>query len=302
MSAAAGVCRRVADLPPGFSRAALRPMPVPAHVLLCPPDHFDVVDVKNPFMEGQVGRVDRAEARRQWDALRAAFERIGLWVDLVSPTPGCEDMVFTANQTFPGLDPAGRRVCLLSHMRHPSRQREVPAFAAWYREAGYSVEDPVPATLRFEGCGDALWHPGRALVWGGFGERTEAAVYPHVAKRFDVPVLTLELRVPPFYHLDTCFSALDERTALVFPGAFTGEGLDLVRRAFDDVVEVDAEEASRAMACNAAGFPGRRVVIQRGAPSTVGALLSRGFDVTEVETGEFLKSGGSVFCLKMSVF
>lgn len=302
MTVPPGTCASAGSLPAGFSRAALREMPLPRRVLVSPPDFFDVIDVKNPFMEGQIGRVDKAEARRQWDALCDAFRRAGLAVDVVPATPGCEDMVFTANQTFPGLDPAGNRVCLLSHMRHESRRREVPAFAAWFRAHGYAVEDPVPPALRFEGCGDALWHPGRGLIWGGFGERTEAAVHPHLAKRFGVPVLTLELSVEPFYHLDTCFCAVDERTALLFLKAFAPEGLALIRRVFDDVIEVDEDEASRAMACNAAAFAGKQVVIQRGAARTVAALRSRGFTVTEVETGEFLKSGGSVFCLKMGVF
>ena len=35
---------------------------------------------------------------------------------------------------------------------------------------------------------------------------------------------------------------------------------------------------------------------------TKAELARRGFDVHEVETGEFLKSGGSVFCLKAALY
>lgn len=299
---AAAVHASVATLPTGFSLAGLRAMPLPRRVLLCPPDHFDVVDVKNPFMRGQVGRVRREAARAQWDGLRSVLEGIGLDVALVPPTPGCEDMVFCANQSFPGLDASGARVAVPSRMRHPSRRREVPAFVAWYRTNGYEVDDLVPEGTLFEGCGDALWHPGRALVWGGHGERTSAGAYPALARRFDAPVLSLELSVPPFYHLDTCLCLVDERTALVHMPALQPAGRDLVRRVVERVVEVDADEASRCMACNAAAFLGRHVVIQRGAVRTVAALRGLGYEVHEVETGEYMKSGGSVFCMKMQVF
>ncbi|MGQ0612776.1 MAG: dimethylarginine dimethylaminohydrolase family protein [Planctomycetaceae bacterium] len=291
-----------AALPRDFHRSALPPMPAPRAVLLCPPDAFDVVDVKNPFMEGQAGRVDRAEARRQWDALGEAFARCGLAVHRIAPTPGCEDMVFCANQTFCGLDADGARVCILSHMAHASRRREVPAFAAWFAARGYAVEDPFGAGVPFEGCGDALWHPGRGLIWGGCGGRTAREAYAPLAERFGAPVLTLELVSPRFYHLDTCFCPLDETTLLLHPPALAPEGLELAAVLFDRIVEVDEEEAVGSFACNAAAFEGGSVLLQRGAERTVAALRRLGYRVVEVETGEFMKSGGSVFCLKMGVY
>lgn len=272
----------------------------PRGVLLCPPEHFDVIDVKNPYMEGQVGRVDRSLARRQWEALRAAFEGIGLEVHLIQPVPGCEDMVFTANQTFVGLDAEGRRTCVPSHMRHESRRREVPAFVDWFRARGYRIA-AIEASL-FEGGGDAIWHPGRALLWGGHGHRTTPEAYPALARVFGAEVETLELATEGFYHLDTCFCPLDAKTVLLFPGAFTPEGLRRIRRAFPRVVEVGEAEARDGMACNAAAFFGTHVVLQRGSRETNRRLVEMGYEVVEVETGEFLKSGGSVFCMKQFVY
>jgi N-dimethylarginine dimethylaminohydrolase len=43
------------------------------------------------------------------------------------------------------------------------------------------------------------------------------------------------------------------------------------------------------------------VLIQKGSADTVDALKQRGLDVFEVETSEFMKSGGSVFCLKQEL-
>ena len=56
------------------------------------------------------------------------------------------------------------------------------------------------------------------------------------------------------------------------------------------------------MACNAAAFHDRFVVLQKGANEVNEKLRAAKFEVIEVETGEFMKSGGSVYCMKMNVF
>ena len=117
----------------------------PVAILMSPPDHFDVVDEKNPHMAGHVGTVDKARARAQWDELKATFAAIGLEVFVIPPVEGCEDMVFCANQTFVGPG----RICLLGRMKHSSRRRELPAFAAWFKARGYTVVDSIPDGLYF---------------------------------------------------------------------------------------------------------------------------------------------------------
>ena len=134
------------------------PMAAPRTVLLCPPDHFDIVDVKNPFMEGQ--SVDRGLAAAQWRGFVGALEASGLEPETLPPLPECEDMVFTANQTLTAPGAA-----VLANMRHESRQREVTAFAEWLAERDVELHR-LPEGIGFEGSGDALWHPGRRLLWG----------------------------------------------------------------------------------------------------------------------------------------
>jgi len=274
----------------------------PRAVLLCRPDHFDVVDVKNPFMEGQAGSVDGGRARKQWDALRVAFAEAGVAVEVLEPTPGCEDMVFAANQTFPGLDASGGRVCVLGHMKFASRRREVPAYADWYREHGYNVVDAVPQDALFEGGGDALWHPGRHFIWAGYGARTDESAHAALGRAFGAEVGSLRLADERFYHLDTCLCALDDRHALWFPGAFDDSGRALLARNFEHLIEVDEAEAVEAMACNATAFASGTVVIDQRAQRTIGALAEAGFRPLAVDTGEFMKSGGSVYCLKQWVY
>lgn len=302
MTALSGVIRDPSGLPADFAVSALPACAGPTGVLLCPPDHFDVVDVKNRHMEGAAGTVDRAAAHAQWAALAGAFRQAGMRVAVVNAVDGCEDMVFCANQTFTGPGPDGAPTCMLSHMRHASRRREVPTFEAWFRGAGYRVIDPVPEAVLCEGGGDLLWHPGRRLIWAGHGFRTSVEAHDAVAAAFGVPVISLALGDDRFYHLDTCLCALDERTALIVPSAFDAAGLALIRGGFERVIEVDDGEAVTALACNAAAFPGGGVVVDERAVGTIRLLEELGKRPIPVDTGEFLKSGGSVFCMKQFLF
>lgn len=277
----------------------------PGEVLMCEPAFFAVKDVKNPFMEGMEHSTDTASARAQWTALKETFERLGYAVHLINPQADLEDMVFTANQVLPGLDDDGKPFVLLSEMRHPSRQKEVPWFRKWFLSRGYRVitlldgieSGEIP---RFEGQGDAIWHPGRKLLWGGYGFRTDAESYEIIGRLIKVPVIKLKLVNDRFYHLDTCFCPLDSETVMIYPPAFDEDGLNLIKHFFSGVIEVSEEEANN-FALNALILD-RHVVMQKGSRKLIARLEERGFLPVEVETGEFMKSGGSVFCLKMMIY
>lgn len=296
----AKVYDRADQLPADFI-SSCKNMPYPRTLLMCPPDNFDVIDVKNPHMEGNIGNVDRSKARAQWDEVREAFLSCNADVELIEPVSGCEDMVFCANQTLVGLNSSGQKLCLLSQMKYESRQREVSAFGKWFASHGYDVKE-IPHKIGFEGSGDAIWHPGKALIWGGSGFRSQPEVYPFVSEYFGVPVIRLPLRSERFYHLDTCFAAIDDKTVLVHPNSLSPERMEIIRHLFKNVVECDDTEANDGMACNATAIGGRHVVIQKGNNDSIKKLRALGYEVHEVDTGEYMKSGGSVFCMKMYVF
>ncbi len=280
---------------------ACRRMPFPSRLVMCSPDFFDVIDVKNPHMDGHVGGVDRDRAHQQWDALRRAYESAGVAVDVVPGAAGCEDMVFTANPFVSGLNADNTPVVVLSNMTHAARRPEVEAFAGFFDQRSH-VTEYVPQDLRFEGGGDALWHPGRGLLWGGYGWRSDPAAYETLQSVYDVPVIRLRLVSDKFYHLDTCFSALDEQTVLITPEAFEPTGVDAVRSVFERVLECPADEAVDFLACNGTALNGRIVITEQRAERTVALLSDAGFDVRGVDLSEYRKSGGSAFCMKGYVF
>ncbi len=267
------------------------------------PDHFDVVYVINPHMAGRAGTVDLARAGAQWALLGAAYASLGIPVHTLSGREGLPDMVFCANQTLPFVPPhTGRKTVVLGRMHAPERRAEVPFFRAFFETQGYEVL-PLPSHVRaFEGMGDALWHPGRALLWGGYGFRTDPAAYTFLSDAWQVPTLLLCLTDPYFYHLDTCLSLLDERTALFYPGAFDADGLDLLRHCFDILIEAPETEARRHFACNAHCPDQKHVLIHEACTLTCDRLRAAGFEPITVDTSEFLKAGGSVYCMKQMFF
>jgi hypothetical protein len=65
-------------------------------ILMCPPDHYDVDYVINPWMEGNIHKSSPDRAVEQWQKLHQVLKDVAI-VDLVAPAKGWPDMEFTAN-------------------------------------------------------------------------------------------------------------------------------------------------------------------------------------------------------------
>jgi len=276
-------------------------------VILCPPEHFAVIDVKNAFMAGQLGAVDRARAAAQWSALAACYRSLGVKVHVLPAAAGLEDMVFTANPALvvpraceaPPSGPAADAV--LSRMNHASRQAEVGHLASWLADAGLAPRELPAEAGHLEGHGDVLVVPGRRLLLGGHGGRSEPRALAALAELLAVPLVPLALHGEPFYHLDTCLAVLDEDTLLLHPPAFHADALDALADLFPRWIEADAAEAREQLACNVHALRDGHVLVPAGARRTAAALAARGYRPVPLDLSEFHRSGGSVFCLKLEL-
>lgn len=283
-----------------FSIETLPEMNNPEKVIMVRPTFFSVDYVINPHMEGNVGKVNTEIALKEWEAVRQAFEDAGMDVHVIEGVKGLPDMVFSANQSLPYLTDEGDKEVIMSIMNSEHRKPEVTHIENWYVDQGYTVHHlNYKAIDTFEGMGDAIWHPGKRLLWGGYGFRTSKQTYDFISQQWDIPVIALKLTHPEFYHLDTCMCMLNKDSVLIYPGAFTSKGLDLISGAFPNIIEADEYEAEKLFACNATCPNGKDVIMQRGSTGVSKKLTDAGFNVIEVDTEEFLKSGGSVFCMKM---
>ena len=267
-------------------------------VLVCPPSYFDVVDQKNPYMAKDAG-VDRAKAQRQWQALCSALEQAGCQVETIAAAPGLEDMVFAANQVFVGFHEGLGKFIVPSRMVHPSRQREVPFYVDWFRSRGYKIVEVDLGAERLEGHGDLLWHPDWSRIYAGYGFRsTEAGVekFREAMSKMGIQVVPLRLIDPYCYHLDTCLCPLNTDAVLVYPGAYSAESLAALRGIWKRVHELTAEETHQFMG-NGIVANGRYLTPHLS-PHLETILRQEGLAPVIVETSEFEKAGGSLFCMK----
>jgi len=281
----------------------------PLNVIMCTPLHFKIVDEKNVHMKGNLGNTDPDLAQKQWKSLRDIYQQEADSGNIDSLTvmegaKGCEDMVFCANQSFPWIDYEGENIVVMSRMKHESRQREVGDFETFYELKDYRIFNP-PGEGCLEGMGDLIPMPGKRMIFGGYGHRTEFQTLVDIHETLDTDLITLHLVSDSFYHLDTCFIPLDQHTVMIVPLAFDEEGLQKIHSYFKEVIEIPYHEAAVGFALNAHVVNGHKhkfAIIQKNNPITTNILKSKGYKVYEVDTSEFMKSGGSVFCMKMMYY
>jgi N-dimethylarginine dimethylaminohydrolase len=269
-------------------------------VLMCSPTFFDVREVKNPYMGRQV---DHALARRQWESLCTCLEEAGVAVELIEPKEGLEDMVFSANPIFVGLHDKAGKFIVPSRMRYASRQKEVPFYVEWFREHGYQVFDLDLQGEYLEGHGDLLWHPDHSRIWAAYGFRsTRGGVekFVQLMQGLGILVIPLQLVDEHCYHLDTCLCPLTQDAALIYPGAFSPESLEVVRNGWKRIHELSRTEAHKFMG-NGIVANGRYLTPHL-TPNLERILAHEKLTPVKVDTSEFEKSGGSLFCMKAFLY
>jgi N-dimethylarginine dimethylaminohydrolase len=274
-----------------------RSSPVTADLLMCLPRHYGIDYEINPWMDRR-RQVDRRRAVAQWRNLYRALTGETATprgpvaeVELLAPQRGLPDLVFTANA---GLVYGNRFVP--SRFRHVERAGEEPIFRAWFAEHGFELVD-LPEGCAFEGAGDALFC-GENL-FAGYHYRSDIRSHRMLSERLGVPVLSLELVDPRFYHLDTCFCPLDGESAIYYPGAFDDYGRRVLQERIPHPIGIDDEDAAL-FGANAVVL-GRDVFLNAGCDTLYRQLEERGFQPHAVELGEFLKSGGSAKCLTLDL-
>jgi N-dimethylarginine dimethylaminohydrolase len=257
--------------------------------LMCPPEHFAVSYAINPWMHpGEP--VSAAVAMRQWARLRQVYLDLGHDVRTIEPVPGLPDMVFAAN----GGTVVGGTV-LGARFRYPQRAGEAWAYLDWFRASGYA-DVRIPEHVN-EGEGDILV-AGDVLL-AGYGFRTDQAAAAELASVFGLPVMSLRLVDPRFYHLDTALCVLDADTAMYYPAAFDDAGRAAIAAQFAELIEAKDEDAE-VLGLNAVS-DGRHVVLPLQAVGLAAQLRAHGFEPVGVDVSELLKAGGGPKCCTLEL-
>ena len=257
------------------------------HVLLCVPTFFDVVYSINPWMK--ITPVDKEAAMCQWLSLKEGIERWGVKVSLIKQAEDLPDMVFTAN-----AGTVRNNKVVLSNFKFAERKPETNVFEKWFQNAGYETHR-LPERINFEGCGDTV-------IWGdkmfaGYGVRSDLGGIRRAAKILDLELIPLKLGHPNFYHLDTCFCLLGPHSAIYYPGAFTPSALKKLKKYLPELIPLDVTDAAT-FASNSVVY-GNQILMPAGPQQIVEELEIRGYEITQINTSEFMKSGGSLQCMTL---
>ena len=263
-------------------------------ILMCPPDHFTVDYVINPWMAGHESSLDIELAKNQWCDLRDA---IAEYADIVEmrPEPHLPDMVFTANA---GAVYGNKAIA--SHFMPHERRPEEQYFKTWFRENGFELLE-LDEKIGFEGAGDCLRDRSGPWLWTGYGFRTEIEAHGEIQKFFDLELISIKLVDSRFYHIDTCFCPLTDGFLMYHPPAFDFESRIAIESRIPSHkrIVVDTQDAGN-FACNAVNVD-HMVFLNQASDPLKARLMLAGFEVREIAMSEFLKAGGSAKCLTLKL-
>lgn len=294
-------------------------------LLMCEPTGYDVNYVINPYMKHSV--VDGALALRQWRSVKDALVDAGANVVTVPGDERYPDMVFAANAAQV-IDVNHFKAAILAKFRSEHRAGETKLWADRMLKVksvdtiiGFnSWHDDGHCTPYFEGQGDVVTVKGM-LTDGvrtpdqlyhyivGYGQRTSGdgmRLFMCWLNKLNAQTVTaVRLVSPHFYHLDTCLFA-GSKGALWIPDAMEEGQHRSVTQAlrFEQsdypIIDVTVEEG-KTLCCNMVeASPG--TVVSGLLPDRVRSELHNlGYKTVEVDTSEFLKSGGSVRCMTLDL-
>lgn len=282
------VTRATVPAAPALLRAPRRRRARTRHFVMCAPEHFEVAYAINPWMDPAV-EVDRDLAVRQWETLRTTYARLGHRVDLLAPVPGLPDMVFAAN----GALVVGDRA-FTARFAHQERRDEARHHRGWLRRSGFHV---TSARHVHEGEGDFAVVGG--VVLAGHGFRTTRRAHAEASRVLGLPVVSLELVDPRFYHLDTALAVLDDRSVAYYPPAFSEASQAVLAELFPDAIHAESADAF-VLGLNFVS-DGRHVMVAEAAHGLQAQLREHGFVPVPIDLSELLKGGGSVKCCTLEV-
>jgi len=267
----------------------------PRRYLMCEPKYFAVEYSINPWMNPD-DPVSAELAVKQWTELADAYRRFGHRVDTIRPVPGLPDMVFAANS---GTVVHGR--VLGARFRATQRTAEADHFRRWFTDNGF--RDVVMPTAINEAEGDFAW-TGHVLL-AGTGFRTDPAAHAEAQEVLGVPVVSLQLVDPRYYHLDTALCVLQEATATrpthvaYYPEAFSPGSQRVLAHLFPDAIIANTADAE-CLGLNGVS-DGRNVVLPMEATHLAERLINEGYEPTFVDISELRKSGGGPKCCTMEI-
>lgn len=237
---------------------------------------------------------DLERARRQHDAIAAAYRESGVEVHYLEPAAlPPPNQMFVADLMF--MTPEGAIVGRPASTVRAGEERWVARRLA---DLGIPILRTVGGRGTFEGA-DAAWLDPRTVLLA-HGLRTNAEGAAQVAatlREIGVEAIVTELPLGTM-HLMGQLRFLDRDLAAVWPGRIGYGAVEALRqRGFSVLHFPDEQEALRGQANNFVTLAPRRILMAAGNPRTQGYYERAGVECPTVEVDELLKAAGGIGCL-----
>lgn len=259
---------------------------------MCPPDHFSIKYEINPWMHVE-NKVNPLKANEEFLNLKSIYQSLRVDVIEIPQDKDLPDMVYAANFGFPK-----NNFFIKSNFKFNERKKESQLSQIYFEKLGFKIKG-LPENIKFEGQGDLLTN-GKNYFFG-WGKRSDFSAKKYLSKFFDSKIIDFKLIDPFYYHLDTCFAPIGEKTAVINPDAFEEKDLDRINKLFPNVISVSKND-NKIFACNLV-VVGKTIVIGKGISKKLKEDFKKsGYTTIETSTYEFIKGGGSVKCLTLEFY
>lgn len=244
--------------------------------------------------------IDHPALMREFDAIVAAFEALGVVVTLVDSAPLDDDCWYRYNMMYCRdlcfMTPAG---AILANMAHAVRSFEPLYAARSLRASGIPLLHAVSGEGSFEGA-DAIWMREN-LVLVGVGNRTNIEGYSQVREvlsRQNVECLAVPSYQITTQHLLGSVQIVDHDLALVRHGIVAPEVITLLETLRFNVVRIpENDEVRNRQAMNIVTVAPRTVFMTGGCPELKELYRRAGITVAaEFELTQLINGAGGLAC------
>lgn len=238
-------------------------------------------------------KVEQSTVKNEFAELKKVYEQLDVEMLEIPQEKGLPDMVYAANFGSPHGN-----AFIKSNYKFDERKKEAEHAKEYFKQLGFTILQ-LPEAIAFEGQGDLLTI--RDEYFFGWGKRSDYEAKDYLLHFLGKEIHDFKLVDPYYYHLDTCFTPLDEKTVMINPRSFEPDGVERIEKLFPNII-MTSEEDNNFIACNAV-VVGKTVVIAKGITQQLKDNLSTyGYTTIEVPMDEFRKGGGSVKCLTLEFY
>jgi N-dimethylarginine dimethylaminohydrolase len=265
-------------------------------VVMARPKYFDIVYEINPWMEGNIGRVNKEKAMEQWEKFKKILEKHNVLVHIYEPEVESPDMVFTANHGIFLND-----TFVATNFSKEERSLEIPAIVPFILK---KTNAPNYEQCPFPWEGEAeLFHYKEDIYIGGYGKRATKEALDWFEEKYGLDIVRMKIADDRFYHLDTCLSVRKGKVFL-YSEAFSKEERCVEKLkekiGVENVIEV-SEDIAMSFSLNCVQLEEICIVGTEDLNILTKLEDLYGCRIEGVDMSEYINSGGSCFCSKLFV-